>query len=94
MRRLDPLDSKSPLVRVIERCKRGAAVSIIVTLCGLVGLLVYIVAKALSGLVSAPPLAEAALTLGAGASAFLWLVGSRDVLKAIAAIARASDTAD
>lgn len=94
MRRLDPIDSKSGFVRLVERWKRGITASVIVTLCGLAGLLAYGVTDAVLSLVSLNPLLEAGLRLGVGATAFLWLLGDRETLRIIGNISKIADAAD
>lgn len=94
MRRLDPLDSKSALVRALEQCKRGLTAAIIVSLAVLVGMLAHVIASwALSGAII-DPLLHAVLTLGPGVAAFCWLLGDRATLQKIGEIADIPDDSE
>lgn len=81
-------------VSILEQCKRGFAVAKLVGLSAMAGLLAYAIARNALSRLSAHPLVEAALTVGPGLFAFLWLLGDRDAIQGISDLARLPDDAD
>lgn len=94
MRRTDPLDSTSVLIRALNQCKRGLTAAIMVSLAVLVGLLAYVISDWAISAVIVDPLLKAVLTLGPGLAAFCWLLGDRETLQKFGEIADIPDDSE